>query len=114
VRTAGSTGGAVDPGYFYYSAFTERRVLFESWIVASQGGGEQPYPALYALNSAATLHADPAAVRELARMGVTYILIDKTHGGGGVREPANVSRLVFSNGALDVYRITVPVDPRSC
>jgi hypothetical protein len=114
VRGAGAKGGTVDSGYFYYSAFTERRVIMESWIATSRGQhGEQPYPALYALNSAATLRGDPTAVRALARRGVTYILIDKSH-EGRVRESASVSRLVFANSALDVYRLTAPVGPHGC
>jgi hypothetical protein len=110
----GSAHPAADAEYFYYSAFAERRVIFESWIATAKGQhGEQPYPELYALNSEATLQGDPAAVRRLARMGVSFILVDKSH-GGGAREPASVSRLVFSNGALDVYRVTVPVGAHAC
>jgi hypothetical protein len=114
VRTAGTTAGRIDSEYFYYSAFTERQVLLESWIATPEGQhGKQPYPALYALNSAATLRVDPTAVRALARRGVSYILIDKTH-GGRVREPVSVSRLVFSDSALDVYHLTIPVSPHGC
>jgi len=115
VRAAASSARTtVDSGYFYYSAFTERRVLLESWIVTVEGQhGEQPYPALYALNSEATLEGEPAAIRALARKGVSYILIDKSH-GGDVPRPSGVSRLVFSNSALDVYRVTVPVGPHGC
>jgi hypothetical protein len=112
----GANGGLpeVDSGYFYYSAFTERRFIFESWIFTAKGAhNEQPYPSLYALNSAATLRGSRSAVRMLARRGVSYILIDKTH-GGDIRESASVSRLVFSNSALDVYRMTVPVGRHSC
>jgi hypothetical protein len=114
VVPAGGKRAQVDSEYFYYSAFTERRVLLESWILTIQGQhDEQPYPALYALNSEATLLGRPAAVRQLAHRGVSYILIDKSH-GGRVREPSNVSRLVFANTALDVYRVTTPVTPRGC
>jgi hypothetical protein len=113
-RSAGTTSAKVDSGYFYYSAFSERQVFFESWVLATYAlHRAQPYPALYALNSAATLRGSPAAVRELARRGVSYILIDKSH-GGDVREPSSVSRLVFSNSALDVYRLTTPAGPHSC
>jgi hypothetical protein len=114
VKIAGAAGARSDSGYFYYSAFTEREVFFESWIMASEAlRSEQPYPALYALNNEATRDGRPAAARELARRGVSYILIDRTH-GGDVREPSSVSRLVFSNSALDVYRLTVPVGAHGC
>ncbi len=114
VRSAGAAGATADSGYFYYSAFTEREVFFESWDMTIQGQhGEQPYPGLYALNRAATVRGNPAAVRELARKGVSYILSDKTH-GVPAREPPSVSRLVFANSALDVYRLTVPVGHHGC
>jgi hypothetical protein len=114
IRPAGATTATADSGYFYYSAFTEREVFFESWIMTIQGQhGEQPYPGLYALNRAATLRGSPAAVRELARRGVSYILSDTSH-GGDVRESSSVGRLVFANSALDVYRLTVPVSNHNC
>ena len=94
-----------DPRYFYYSAFTERRVYLESWAYPAFWGRSQPFPARLALNNQATIDGSPAALRELGRMGVSYVLIDKAH-GGGAGEPASVSTLVFSNGALDVYRLT--------
>jgi hypothetical protein len=114
VVSAGAKRARVDSEYFYYSAFSERRVLLESWILTIQGQhGEQPYPALYALNREATVSGRPAAVRALAQRGVSYILIDKGH-GGHVREPSSVSRLVFANSALDVYRVRTPVAAHGC
>jgi hypothetical protein len=111
---AGGGRAQPDSGYFYYSAFAERRVLIEAWVPTARGQhGEQPYPALYALNNAATAHASAMAVRTIARLGVSYILIDKTH-GPDVQEPTSVSRLVFTNSALDVYRVTAPVGPHGC
>jgi hypothetical protein len=94
-----------DPRYVYYSAFTERRVFLESWAYTPGGAyGGQPFPARLALNDLATLYGDPAALRALGRQGVDYVLIDKTH-GGGAPEPGSVSRLLFRNSALDVYRL---------
>jgi hypothetical protein len=91
--------------YFYYSAFTERRVYLESWQYTPLGvEGAQPFPARAALNNAATMRGDPQALRQLQRDGVSYVLIDKTHGGGAPESP-NVSRLIFSNSALDIYRL---------
>jgi hypothetical protein len=99
--SAGKSGSV----YFYYSAFTERRIFLESWRYTANGEfGAQPYPARFALNNRAVQDGEPEALRELARMGVSYVLVDKTHGGGAA-EPPSVSRLVFSNGALDVYRL---------
>ncbi len=109
-----ATAATPDSAYFYYSAFTEREVFFESWVMTIQGQhGEQPYPGLYALNRAATVRGNPAAVRELARRGVSYILSDKTH-GAPARELPSVGLLVFANSALDVYRLTVPVGHHGC
>ncbi len=96
--------------YFYYSAFTERRVFLESWRYTAGGQtGGLPYPQRFALNQRAVAQGNPAALRELARRGVSYVLVDKTH-LGGPPEPASVSRLVFSNSALDVYHL-LPVGP---
>jgi hypothetical protein len=94
--------------YFYYSAFTERRILLESWSFTPRGlTGGLPYPARLALNDMAVVHGSAPALRALARDGVSYVLIDKTH-GGGASEPASVSRLVFENSALSVYRLRTP------
>jgi hypothetical protein len=102
-----------DSKYFYYSAFAEREVFLESWSYTPIGAeGRQPYPQRLALNERAVAHGDPSALRQLARMGVSYVLIDKLH-GGGAGEPASVSKLVFSNRALDVYRLEMPATPRS-
>jgi hypothetical protein len=91
--------------YFYYSAFTERRVFLESWRYTAGGQtGGLPYPERLALNQRAVAQANPEALRELARKGVSYVLVDKTH-TGGPPEPASVSTLVFSNSALDVYHL---------
>jgi hypothetical protein len=94
--------------YYYYSAFTERRVFLESWYITPRGvDGVQPYPGRLALNNLAILDANPSALRQLRRDGVDYVLIDKIHGGGAA-EPSSVSQLVFTNGALDVYRLLGP------
>jgi hypothetical protein len=91
--------------YFYYSAFTEREVFLESWTYTPQGAAQaHPFARKLALNDLAVVRGDPAALEELTRQGVSYVLIDKDH-GAGVREPADVSRLVFSDSALDVYRL---------
>ncbi len=91
--------------YFYYSAFTERRVFLESWYYTAEGSRRaQPFPARYALNTQGVAQGNPSALRELREDGVGYVLIDKTHGGGAA-EPPSVSRLIFSNSALDVYRL---------
>lgn len=93
------------PVYFYYSAFAERRVFLESWYDTPRGTEvAQPYPARYKLNTEAVAEGRPGALRALAANGVDYVLLDKVH-GGGAPEPASVSRRVFDNGALTVYRL---------
>jgi hypothetical protein len=94
-----------DPAFMYYAAFTERRFFLESWVVTPGGiVGEEPFPRKLALNESAVVGGNPVALRGLARDGVSYVLVDKTH-GGGARESPSVSRLVFSNSALDVYHL---------
>jgi hypothetical protein len=114
IRPTGAGAGSTDSGYFDYSAFAEREVFFESWVMTIQGQhGEQPYPARFALNAAATRDGDQGALRELARLGVSYVLLDKIH-GADARGPGDLGRLVFSNSALDVYRLTVPAGAHHC
>jgi len=97
---------ARDPRYFYYSAFAERRVFLESWEYPAHWDKRQPFPARMALNIRATSRGESRALRQLALMGVSYVLIDNTH-GGGAKEPRSTSRLVFANSALDVYELLV-------
>jgi hypothetical protein len=100
--------------YFYYSAFTERRVFLESWRYTAGGQtGGLPYPWRYQLNERAVTHGEPQALRELARIGVKYVLVDKTH-AGGASEPASVSTLVYASPVLDVYRLHPVGPPRGC
>jgi hypothetical protein len=101
--------------YFYYPAFAERRVWLESWHYTAGGQtGALPYPGRYALNQSAVQRGNPEALRELARKGVKYVLIDNTHGGGAA-EPAGVSTLVYSSPALEVYKLRpVAGQPQGC
>jgi hypothetical protein len=103
--------------YVYYSAFTERNVYLESWgdTFNVLGGQRNPFPRRLALNDAATIAGSAVALRGLQREGVSYILIDKTH-GPDPREPADLARLVFQNSALDVYLIAPRTgsEPAAC
>jgi hypothetical protein len=92
--------------YYYYSAFTERRVFLESWDYAAPNAKRGPaFQAKRSLNELAVSHGNAAALSQLWQQGVRYVLVDRTH-GGGAPEPSSVSRLVFANSALDVYRLT--------
>ncbi len=114
IRSANGATERADSGYFYYSAFTEREVFFESWVMTIEGQhGEQPFPARYALNDAATRRGNRAALGELERRGVGYVLLDKIH-GADARTPTGKGNLVFSNSALDVYRLAGPVAAHGC
>lgn len=112
VNNHSTSARETDSKYFYYSAFSERSVYLESWAYTSAGAyGGQPFPTRLALNDRALLRGAPDALRELAQQGVSYVLIDTIHGIGAA-EPASVSELVFSNSALHVYRLTVPIASR--
>lgn len=92
--------------FFYYSAFTERRVFLESWYYTPNGTRvAQPFPLRLKLNTEAISYGAPRALQELGEVGVSYVLVDKLH-GGAPSEPASVSRLVFDNSALKVYRLS--------
>lgn len=104
--------GGSDPDYVYYSAFAERRVFLESWFYTPVGArGGAPYRGRLALNNRA-ISGNSAALRELARDGVSYVLIDRIH-GADPHEPPSVTRLVFANSALDVYRLGASGIPTS-
>lgn len=96
--------------YLYYSAFTERRFFLEGWWSTPRGVFvANPYPARLSINNLAVLDGSAPALQKLAADGVSYVLIDKTHGGGAA-EPASVSQLVFDNSALSVYRLRTPAN----
>ncbi len=98
--------------YFYYSAFSERRVFLESWTYTPQGyaylaakNPACPFPALLALNNAAVDDASWPAITTLRDdYGVRYIVIDRLH---GQLSPAlaNDGRIVYSNPAITIYRL---------
>jgi hypothetical protein len=107
--------GTVEPNYYYYSAFSERAMFLEGWEATAVGVyGKQPFPGRFALDMLATRQGNAAALRRLARNGVSYVLIDRTH-GEGASEPASVSRPVFENSALIVYKLlAAPRTPSGC
>jgi hypothetical protein len=105
-----------DSRYWYYTAFTERRAFLEAWIgtidtikigfVRVASGEQVPYPVRRRLNAAVFERADPAAIAELrTRYGVRLLLVDKVHGSASPRL-RDFGNLVFSNPALDVYRLS--------
>ncbi len=104
-----------ESAYFYYPAFAERRVWLESWHYTAGGQtGALPYPGRFALNQSAIQQGNPTALRELARRGVKYVLVNNTHGGGAA-EPASVSTLVYSSPAMKLYRLQpVTGAPHGC
>jgi hypothetical protein len=112
-----------DSKYFYYSAFTERRIVLESWdyTVETTSHGYfslpswlTPFPQRLALSDAAFRRADELAIRTLARrFHARYLLADKLHGPNSPFLASKVGR-VFSNGYLDVYAIGTPPSITGC
>ncbi len=105
-------GSSEKSRYFYYSAFSERRVLLESWDYTPPGyqhlaigDSETPFRGLLALNDAAVLDASPAAISVLHdRYGVRYIVIDRLHGplSPGL---SRVGHVVFANPGVTIFSI---------
>ncbi len=105
----GSSGSS---RYFYYSAFSERRVFLESWDYTPQGyqhlslgKTETPFPGLLALNDAAVLQASPAAISVLYdRYGVRYVVIDRLHGPASPGL-SRVRHVVFANPDVTIFSV---------
>jgi hypothetical protein len=100
------------PGYMYYSAFAERRVYLEGWAdtlktqdvgaEAVATGEEVPFPDRLRLNQAVFRTANVAGLEDMARAGVTLLVVDRENGGPSPAI-ARLTRPVFSNPAVDVY-----------
>lgn len=104
------------PIYFYYAAFAERRVFLEGWLFTAKAWNERgnvlrgtlpdAFPRRTALNDAVFERGDRAALDTLVRdYGVRYLVDDKLQGSGGARL-RTLGRLVFSNPAVAVYRVS--------
>jgi len=100
--------------FFCYSAYSERRIVFESW-------GYNPLShraKIIGLPNTLSLYhdrtsvldrifreGDPLAIREVAeRFGATHLLVDKLH-GSSVSLPAGYVSKVYSNPEIEVYEI---------
>ncbi len=96
-------------GYFYYSAFSERRVFLEDWtfaVRASDTGLGSPFPERLELNDAVFARADPWAIRALADgAGVRELLVD-AHADRVSPRLSDRVRLVHSNPDVRVYTIS--------
>ncbi|MBW3661962.1 MAG: hypothetical protein KY469_02595 [Actinobacteria bacterium] len=99
--------------YFYYSAFTRRRVFLEAWdftdeyveLRAATGRARvQPFPVRAALNSAA-FEGHRESIRRLASAGVTLLVADLRHAAPphALRELAEPR---FTNGSLEVFAVS--------
>jgi hypothetical protein len=91
--------------YAYFSAFTERLVYLEAWVGTARAEYDEiTFPGRFALNRQATVEGKAAALQQLAQLGVSYVLLDKLHGGRDSL-PASAAQRVFENSALGVYRL---------
>ena len=104
-----------DARYLYYSAFTERRVFFESWgdtlreneLTETQiDAGVQPFPKRSRLNKAVFDKADPCAAKTLYdKYGVRLLVVDRLH----VPTAAPLARLgplIYSNPDIAIYALS--------
>lgn len=104
-----------DARYFYYSAFTERRVFLEGWVYTYKAfligyhqvkdGKLHPFPERLDLNQRVFMGGDHDAVRIMAQQySVTHLFVDKVH-GDPLPDLGKIVRLVFSNQDADIYEI---------
>lgn len=100
---------AVNNRFNYYTAFSERRALFENWGNTSESeaveAGIQPFPELQRLNKEAFMDAAPAALKAMSdRYGVDFLVVDQIHGSPSPAL-ARAGDPAFENEALVVYRL---------
>jgi hypothetical protein len=106
-----------DPRRFVLSAFSERQILVEGWSYtprseqASSGPRDiyVPYwhPDLLQLNDGFIDHPDQYAADRLRRLGVKWVLVDRTQKGAAVTlEPW--ARLRYALPEADVYEFNAP------
>ena len=108
-------GGCADHRVFYYSAFTERRMLVESWSYADRTLAEavrtnlpyltlpSPYPERTRLNDALFTAPTPEVIAEAYRgYGVRWLLVDLRYGGP---PPQAQGWLAFRTADAAVYRL---------
>ena len=106
--------------YFYYSAFSERRVMLEGYYssedkpyppaaVAYRYPDRTPYPERFRLTTAIFAHGSRAAVqRAKDRFGVRYLVIDRINGFGNGRSARLVRALgnvVVQNSAVEIIEV---------
>jgi hypothetical protein len=108
-----------DPRYCYYSAFAERRVMFEceygtnhideylplSAELATPTAG--PYPLRNLLTQQIFVHGNRSALAAARRQfGVSYLLFDRIHpAGGNLAAVERLGRVVYENPALVVVDV---------
>jgi len=116
----GPTGDCTDHRIFYYSAFTERRVLIESWSYSQLTLTEalranvpypslpSPYPDRSRLNAALFAEPTPAVLAEAyRRYGVRWLLVDLRFGSPPPALDSNAVR-AFSTADAVVYQLRPP------
>ena len=100
-----------DPRAFLYSAFSERRILIQSWLyterahklgLARVADGLLPYPELTRLNDRA-FSGDAAAAADLACRGVDWLVLDRRYAPRTV--PPELEPAAYENADLAVYRL---------
>ena len=96
----------------YYSAFSERRFLLEGYVYTVQmarsdvATADQMIADRRALNDAIFVKGDPEAIQQAhTQFNVSYLLVDKRAKSVSGTFDSSMTDLVFSNSAMDVYRI---------
>jgi hypothetical protein len=106
--------------YFYYSAFSERRVMLEGYYssqdkpyppadIAYKHPSETPYPERFRITIGIFARGSRAAVRRAEdRFGVRYLVIDRVNGLQNERSNRRLHALgnvVFQNSAVEIIKV---------
>lgn len=93
-----------DPRFFYYSAFSERRVVVEGWMYMSSVYQEEAQERYRDMQVLFTTRSSETARQIIRRHGIDYILVNKLQ-RQRLRFPLpGVVERVYANADMEVYR----------
>lgn len=96
-----------NPRFFYYSAFSERRMVVEGWMYMRPEYQELAWQRYEDMHKLFYTRDTAVAVEILHQYDIDYILVDKGHGQRLRFAWPEIVDKVFTNAEVDIYRYPV-------